>query len=219
MNEKPILFSSEMVRAILEGRKTLTRRVVKEQKTHPHLFKNLAAEPRFVELYEHGVLGLCASFVRGDMRDCLGKELTVSLKCPYEKVGSKLWVRETFLDGEDYPCSPHYEDETISRWLYRADLPLADTAQVIWKPSIFMPRCASRISLEITDIQVEKLRDLSFEDARQEGVICPLEGLDCSDNCEARNDEFRRLWDGLNGKRGFGWHSNPFVWAITFKRI
>lgn len=162
MNEHPIIFSTEMVRAILDGRKTMTRRVI----NHP-------------ERYEH-------------IREC-------DFCCPYGQVGDKLWVRESFLIKHDYKTPkgfPYYKTN------------FCDDKITKWKPSIFMPRWASRITLEITGIRVERLQEISEQDAKDEG-ICFYD-----DNAV---DVFRELWDSINAKRGYSWESNPFVWVIEFK--
>ena len=164
MKEIPILFSSPMVRAILDGRKSQTRRVVKSL----HL-------------------------------------------CPYGEKGSILWVRETFVA---------LSKDNI---LYRADDRYPDSITPLkWKPSIFMPRWASRITLEITGVRVERLQDISEEDALTEGCenyLCG--GYDFSYHgyeCKPAVANYRRLWDSINGKK-YPWKSNPLVWVISFRRI
>lgn len=186
MKERPILFSAPMVRAILKGTKTMTRRVIKHE---PHA-------------------------------DCpyLSKD-GVAVKSPYGKVGDRLWVRETWLSADD----GYY-------YMYRADMPMhwnaLDTphgedvdlvaSDFKWKPSIFMPREASRITLEITNVRIERLNDISEEDAAAEGSE-----LSCG---EMKQDfpnykrTFHRLWDSINAKY-HGWDANPFVWVIEFKKL
>lgn len=168
--ERPILFSAPMVRAILEGRKTMTRRVVKE--------KVVDWPPTLSDMLQAG--------------------MRKNGPCPYGYAGDRLWVRETFLiDG------PYIQ--------YRADHPDApnDTA---WKPSIFMPRSASRILLEITDVRVERLKEITVQD-------CISEGIERSENEShfSEYNKFRRLWQSINGPES--WAANPLVWAITFKKI
>lgn len=160
--EKPILFSTQMVKAILEGRKTMTRRIKKDQSDLSNI-----------------LIG----------------------KCPYEK-GMRLWVKETFFNDADFEEQPIY--------VYKADNENYPRGSSGWKPSIFMPRAASRITLEITNIKVERLQDITEQDALDEGVDCaPGWGL-----CQAR---FKQLWESINGQES--WDANPFVWAITFKQI
>lgn len=206
--ERPILFSGEMVRAILDGRKTMTRRVVKQ---------DLASgfdEPRGLSDIEAGY-----PFVECEDGYHSAKEL-----CPYGQPSDHLWVRETF----GYLQEPD-EHEPI---FYRADYSQNDIQTQIlpkWKPSIFMPRWSSRITLEITSVRVERLQDISEEDARAEGVECvgktrefhePLYKNYFLENNPDRSAKysFRTLWDSINGKK-HPWSSNPFVWVIEFKNI
>lgn len=209
IKERPILFSTPMVKAILEGRKTQTRRIVKG---------NFHPDTAYFETYHH--VGELFAAPHDKFRRIMG----ASVKCPYGKVGDRLWVRETFLDGEDYPCSPHYEDESVSRWLYRADVPQEQWKAVTWKPSIFMPRAASRINLEITNIRVERLNEISNSDAINEGIR-PNEG-DCNEHetvwkeclcCEEPVTIFKRLWNKINGTGSF--ENNPYVWVIDFRKL
>jgi hypothetical protein len=220
IKERPILFSSEMIRAILDGRKTQTRRVMKPQ---PDL-----SEWRFTGETWEKYLGYP-----------IGHDVP---KSPYGSIGDLLWVRETFLDGEDYPCSPHYDSEKESRWTYKADCPPDQWENISWKPSIFMPRSASRITLKITNIRVEQIQQISRDDAKAEGIDDST--LIYKNGDERHNyrrseiyqkfgkpygkgdvkvaderDCFAYLWDSINAKRGFSWGSNPFVWVIEFERV
>jgi len=135
MKERPIIFSGEMVRAILDGRKTQTRRPIK--KLPECVILDMKREPEQQDPY-------------------MAKWLLKTLKCPYGQPGLKLWVREAFY--------PH--DGFIT---YKADLLPYRELSVAWKPSIHMPRCASRITLEIDEIRVERVQDISEEDAKAEG--------------------------------------------------
>lgn len=224
IKEKPILFSGSMVRAILEDRKTQTRRVIKPQPDEDGLAK-----------------------LKGEWRwqDTSGKDYI----CPYGNIGDRLWVRETFR------FDTNEKEETIT---FRADGTVhhvQDNAGLLeekdfgkWKPSIFMPRWASRITLEITDIQVQRIQDISEEDAIAEGIEMEVvdqtvrlkdysnkvadEKFDgqwfqswSSDYDNYIDDDiicresFHTLWDSINAKRGYAWESNPWVYAISFKRI
>jgi len=197
MTERPILFSGEMVRAILDGRKTQTRRVVKL----PHNNPLGAWEPTVV-----GGKGVCydkamtrpapeeAAIWHTRTGDCLG--------CPYGQPGDRLWVRETFVGAGNLGV------------LYAADCPRGTESGVEggWRPSIFMPRWASRLTLEITEVRVQRVQEISRGDAMEEG--CPFANM--ADGPDPR-DWFRDLWDSLNAKRGHGWDTNPWVWAITFR--
>lgn len=180
MSDHPILFSGAMVRAILEGRKTMTRRV---------------CIPRFDDrtpCEHYGPQG--TDFMA---RHC--EHGSEGQRCPHGLPGDRLWVRETFAR-----CACGKQECTAL--YFRADGPVVnDGAQrYAWRPSIFMPRWASRITLELTAVRVERLQDMTDADAIAEG----LEG--CAN--------FRELWDSLNAKRGYSWAKNPWVWVLSFKR-
>lgn len=187
--EKPILFSAPMINAILNGQKTMTRRVIKPQP-------------------DDGPWPDAASHI--EWHDFLtDTDYYVACgHCPYGKVGDALWVRETFavncIGGEDFV-------------FYRADsCPDGDGAK--WKPSIFMPRKYSRITLRITSVRAERLQDISEEGANAEGVWAMYQPHEYADDKKAVT-RFRWLWDSINGQRGYGWDANPWVWVITFDRI
>ena len=190
MKERPILFSGEMVRAILDGRKTMTRRVCKYQ---PSMSVRKA--------------GPMWSIKGGDALWDFGNKI---VSCPYGQPGDFLWVREAWMPFTEQGCP-------VGATIYRAtDHPEPDgDSPLRWNPSIFMPKSASRITLEITAVRVERVQDISDDDALLEG--CPSgnqkEGMFTS------RFYFRGLWDSLNAKRGYGWNSNCWIWAITFKRL
>jgi hypothetical protein len=193
MRERPILFSGEMVRAILEGRKSQTRRVVK---------------PQPVPIGKTGNFGL-------------DKRFGNPVRCPYGQPGDRLWVRETLFNpcrGNTYLRRLHYVADGQPSPLFR------ERASASKLPSIYMPREASRITLEITNVRVQRLQDISEEDAKHEGLSGWLAtkghwppGSPWEDRPWAA--EFNCLWDKLNAKRGFGWDANPWVWALTFKGV
>lgn len=194
--ERPILFSGPMIRAILDGTKTMTRRVMKPQ---PEIYTRPG--PVFGD----------AQLVRWNNR--VDTPLVIfpgamRTKCPYGKAGDSLWCRETWhLWG---PPERQFVD-------YRATCPDAD--QLSWKPSIHMPRAYSRISLEIVSVRVERVQDISEADAVAEGV--PFEGIAICRGNERPDPRpvFARLWNAINGPRGYGWDVNPFVWVIEFKQV
>ncbi len=201
MKEHPILFSASMVQAILDGRKAQTRRIINPQPRHVIC---LAGEWVNVQPIEPGAVHPV-------------------IKCPYGKPGDRLWVRETFRT--------QYGDD-VCVYGYRADYDPYQKGRVHgcskWKPSIHMPRLASRITLKITNIRAERLQDISEEDAKSEGItVIPghkwrtfqeeNEGKDWKPF--THRDGFMGLWNNLNEERGFGWESNPWVWAVSFKRI
>jgi hypothetical protein len=200
--ERPILFSGPLVRALLDGRKAQTRRVVKPQPTTDGYWWT------WKDVSCNGESGL------RDGLPCLGP-------CPYGFIGDRLWVRETwgvigFPDSEAFNAAP-------SAIAFRADG--SDDRVEKWKPSIHMPRLFSRITLEITDVRVQRLQDISEEDAKAEG--CEPGCLTCGENCiycggcgycrPAYRDSFINLWNTINGPDS--WSANPWVWALTFRRI
>jgi hypothetical protein len=147
-------------------------------------------------------------------------------KPPY-KPGDILWVRETWCKHQEYYNNganvfpePHF--------IFKADGVKADK----WRPAIFMPREAARIFLRVTDVRVERLQDISVQDAKDEGIKVHANGCvdglafgcyngdDCVYNrCMRPIDYFSDLWDSINAKRGYGWDTNPWVWVISFERI
>lgn len=193
MRERPILFSGPMVRAILEGRKTQTRRVVK--------FRDVPDE------HDCHVVWKAWNGKSHDWQD--GDEV---IPCPYGGPGDRLWVRETWANTRGDDSMPTY---------YRADERLEDV-QRPWKPSIHMPRWASRITLELTEVRVERVQDISGMDAKREGVSIPAHlPHDGADLDHARR-QFAHVWDSLNGpaaRRGYGWDVNPWVWVVEFRRV
>jgi hypothetical protein len=136
----------------------------------------------------------------------------VDLKCPYGKPGDHLWVKETWSNINDFV-------------LYRAAAEADDSCddlfipgKTAWRSPRFMPRWASRITLEITGVRVERIQDIGLVDLVAEGVDEKLpDGHSMS--IEQLRNKYRALWDSLNAKRGFGWDSNPWVWCISLKRI
>jgi len=217
MNEKPILFSSPMVLAILEGRKTQTRRVINPQPSEN--FSPIAVEwysPIIVDRNGDEQPGAEIFGVYGDDE---------GYRCLYGAPGDRLWVKETFKCEE---LEPFGEDgvrfradgvfrgiensqEASQKWLeaYREGGK--------WRPSIFMPRWASRITLEVVNVRVERVRDIKDDDAKAEGAT-----LDNSGRLEGIGnfvDGFAIVWDKINKKRGFGWDVNPWVWVVEFKVV
>jgi hypothetical protein len=178
MKERPILFSTEMVKAILEGRKTQTRRIVKKQ---PHGAGEWARQ--------------LASWLFPNVNPY------IKLKCPYGQPGDRLWVRETFLI--EHSCHKNFYE-------YRADYSDTIALDVIWRPSIFMPREACRLMLEVTDVRVERLQDITEEDAIAEGTVR-------IHRYKTMVWEYETLWESINGKGS--WDKNPWVWVIEFKKI
>jgi hypothetical protein len=198
MKERPILFSAPMVRAILAGAKTQTRRVVKPQPI------NDPAKHHPIAPYHNG---------RGGWNWVLaatGHGLGSPFPCPYGQPGDRLWVREAFMhEPADYCWEASVSiPSRPAVTVYRADCE-GDSRGAGWKPSIHMPRGLSRITLEITEVRVERLQDIGAADVWAEGIahspdVDPVH-------------EFQALWESINGAES--WEANPFVWCVGFKRL
>jgi hypothetical protein len=199
IKERPILFSAPMVRAILEGRKTVTRRPVK------------GAGLKWLEDFTPEYVADPANSL-----------------CPYGKPGDRLWLRETwycdhfevmrgpYLKPDDLDIGEALDDGTL---VYAADgLTPYEADKPIWKPSIHMPRWASRILLEITEVTVERLQDISRADIRAEGLQCPPE-LASDDVSPNYRDWYPVAWRELWESTGGDWEANPWVWVVEFKRV
>ena len=243
MNEKPILFNTEMVKAILDGRKTQTRRIVRLTE--------------FQKAISHGY-----DWMFRDKRG-LWNEVPASWllrnKCPYGRPGDLLWVRETWKPGAwrddgriaiDYKASPELTktpwltipeeypgkqfDELWEQWtnelrdmgwfpdkngVYQWE---SGQSPLKWRPSIFMPRWASRITLRMTDVWVERVQEISEADVQREGWF--FQNHDLSKRydpvtMDTARQWFAELWDSVNAKRGFSWDSNPWVWVVEFEKV
>lgn len=222
---KPIIMQSESVRAILDGRKTKTRRVADKHGEldgyEPHLkssgkqHQNYGADDNYYFWF---------SFT-GDNPPL--KENLKAIKCPYP-VGTRVWVREAWS----------VSDGTLNqKYIYKADgnprPDVIDSSGYIskgrWRLSIFMPKAASRITLEITDVRVERLWDITEEDAKAEGMQKHQSGkywrgaphaVKGTDRCMISAIEaYKDIWNSINKKRGYSWESNPFVWCYSFKKV
>jgi hypothetical protein len=232
MTERPIIFSAPMVRAILAGTKTQDRRVVKPQ---PQWVNENAGS--WIAIGEGGMAG-----PRSDWLHWRGERIVPNdPRCPYGQPGDRLWVREAwqaFFDDEvqaDRPRGPRHtmgqpaRPDRKSFVFYKADGPgpvHPDGFQALWNSPLHLPRKYSRITLEVTAIRVERLRDISEADAIAEGVIehqtlcpgtraCNVDGgpmMACGPITA-----YRALWESINGPNS--WEANPWVWAIEFKRV
>lgn len=193
MADRPIIFSGPMVRAILDGRKTQTRRVLKDQPgERDRAFK-----------MDDGSWHQSAHD---------GTWMT-PLKVPYA-AGDRLWVREAWKPHSIY-ADRRPSDIPPSTIFYAADEKYAPS-NTPWRPSIYMPRWASRLTLTVTDVRVQRLQDISPGDAKAEGVASQLVDHGGVGPEGSYRDNFRKLWNELNEKRGYGWDVNPWVVAITF---
>jgi hypothetical protein len=204
MKERPILMRGPMVCASLDDKKWQTRRVVVPTQSTPRVAP-LRMEPWIIDgEQETDDQGLpCWA---GFHPDYPGEAKWFS--CPYGKPGDRLWVRETWARHPD--CGGP---------IYRATDPGWDDNDygIKWRPSIFMPRWASRLTLEITSVRVERIRDISLDDMRAEGVRPENEASLLWR--ESLTERFIALWDSINAKRGYSWAVNPWVWVISYKRV
>lgn len=216
MKERPILFSAPMVRAILEGRKTQTRRVCKGVGNNNNIIILIKATKKRIGIPTH-------------IKDAPAHGL-----CPYGKVGDRLWVKEAFRvtavhhGKEQVDASVSYvSDGEIIRHTdlfgYHSDrnTQIGQAHNFSLKnginPSIHMPRWASRIDLLIKGVRVERLQDISEEDAWNEGVeISPLHHSERDDFKDCPLKSFKRLWQSINGEES--WNQNPWVWVLEFER-
>lgn len=220
VKERPILFSGPMVRAILEGRKTQTRRMLKEL---PYPF----CEPEFLEGNKISWMDDVRAGEDARDPDALlapgwfienGEDCTM-VRCPYGQPGDLLWVRETWGVRAIKDQTPGHDDAYPEYW-YRA----TDSGQVEgpWYPSIHMRRDASRITLEVVKVRVERLQDISEEDAKSEGVALDNGHNYCTVGhptwCHNRaKDCFEEVWRDINGPES--WKANPWVWVVEFRRV
>ena len=206
MKDLPILFSGGMVRAILADRKVNTRRIV-----------------RLPPSYEAGEVGHAERCGDGWALHC-DPGPSILLSCPYGQPGDRLWVRETWrgLDGWR-PENGHlieYRADGGKEWREAPEEVLSYQFKgEKWRPSIFLPRWASRLTLEVTSIGVERLQAITEEGAKAEGCGLRPSGQDVNAATTARS-RFENLWTEINGKReGADWASNPWVWVVGFKRV
>ena len=227
MKEHPILMNKDMVLALLDNRKHATRRVVKNKK-----LPMLNVNDKFTT-YKY--MGYTKDLNVYLFNEYWKKVLvfTHHLKCKYA-VGDHLWVRETTME---YKLVRDGKVRKVYGYIYKADNKevifqqdgCEPDAHYVTKPSIFMPRSYSRITLEITKIEIQRLNDITNQEAISEGieVIPALKGYFSEqyhnyifgDMTGSAIESFSTLWDSINEKRGYGWKSNPFVWVYTFKVI
>ncbi len=245
MKEHPIIFSGDMVRTILEGRKTQTRRPVKQY--------SVSSVRRVAGPFKGSKTSLW-DFIFPDENDPSKDGNGHLVECPFGQVGDRLWVREVFAleslvetgqeppfwDGrpiqywnDGIPCSwesaeywvqPHYKATDPTPQLMYEDSDGEPTVR--WKPSIHMPRWASRITLEITEIRVERVQKITNDEARKEGIVdggCLNCGYPEPCGCERPEpspvDAFIDLWNSIYEKKCLGWQANPLVWVVGFKLI
>lgn len=197
---KPILFNTSMVRAILDGRKTVTRRVVKARNTEIIDKPKWAKDP-----YWFGVI----KTIKGR------KVATADKILPPYNTGDILYVRETWCSAYDGEAYFYFADKCTQR----EQAKLLDYDDVRWRPSIHMPKEAARIFLRVTNVRVEWLQDITAAEIQAEGLtsMCAMVG-----DMEIALQEWRNLWDSTikeADKTLYGWDANPWVWVIEFERI
>jgi hypothetical protein len=210
--ELPILFTGPMVRAIIDGQKTQTRRLMKPQPPSVEAVKNNAGID-FGIFEQRSMPGTWA--VSGPVwavRDLMGIE--PRWQCPYGVPGDRLWVRETWCPRSNGALIM----ERIQTPFYAADLKSEKPHGWRWRPSIHMPRWASRIMLEVTGVRVERLQDISSSDISAEGIAYAEHQASCATECFALREAWAALWDGINAKRA-PWADNPWVWVVEFQRV
>ncbi|WP_277561093.1 hypothetical protein [Acinetobacter beijerinckii] len=221
MKERPILFSTSMVKAILNGTKTQTRRVVNKAPTTEINHRLIALDNGWNwQVDQQGIV------------PTMHREIDNPMVCPFGQIGDRLWVRETFCYGRiDEFDAEHPEDRSLyvdqdasdknyqravhKQWCLENNV---DIEEVVWKPSIHMPRWASRILLEITNIRVEPLKDISNEDAKAEGFDYSTHpsAIEMGYSIGAKTN-FRITWEQIYGQNE--WNKNPWVWVVEFKVI
>ncbi|EKR34356.1 hypothetical protein LEP1GSC096_0059 [Leptospira interrogans serovar Hebdomadis str. R499] len=219
--ERPILFSSNMVRAILDGNKTQTRRLngLREINKDPDNWEFVTTSNSAITLTDK----FFVLFVNKNI------EQSIWVKCPLGLAGDHLWVRETFgrtqnvSNLENWPGRFHKRVDEDTVYIYRADDGWWEwtdyggfpTEKSHWKPSIHMPREASRITLEIKNIRVERLQDISESDTEAEGIEFMRDIPDADESLTGKQ-LFEVLWESINSLGS--WKQNPWVWVIEFEK-
>ncbi len=203
--ERGLICTGESVRAFLDGRKTQTRRIAKlPEKWHSGrgaFKKNPHGDEEFVI---HGDCG------------------TKTMYCPHGRVGDKLWVRETVRHNIEHSNFYYTADNKgvgieCYQVLRNREKPYLKTIS-----SRFMPKSLARIWLEITGVRVEKVQDITWQDCKAEGITLVGDELVFNNKKQKQSlmrTKFRRLWDSINAKRGYGWIKNPFVWCVEFRKV
>lgn len=206
--ERPIAFSPAMARAIIDGTKWQTRRAITPQPPEHIWGRDFSPVPGAGNLWG-------AWTVVGNVRLVRDEN---TLRCPYGAPGDRLWVKEAL----------YRDPEGLVRYVVGEELVDGREIEWDWKPkrlgAMYCPRWASRITLEVTEVRVQRVQDISEDDARAEGVSCDICGRPVlttnEDDCACfhgrwARQSFEALWDSINGKRSYSWAANPFVWAIS----
>lgn len=238
VKERPILFNGAMVRAILEGRKTVTRRALNNQMANGWQIVD-SKHPMATITSTHPKKGKFGLLIRREIYPDSGKFEHDVIVSPFGRPGDRLWGREAYsIDmiaahstdkGYDSEYELRYRADDASHAIHVAPgetdpfIALYDSQRGDWRPSIHMPRSASRILLEITELRVERLQDITEEQSMAEGVKpepCDHARQACADiGCwgDTAKGAFGFLWESINGAGS--WHANPWVWVVEFKRV
>jgi hypothetical protein len=212
MKERPILFNAPMVRAILEGKKTQTRRISKYMNMYPPAD---CPELSLMSKSKHGEKVLTATYIASNGK--FSAEF-----CPFGQIGDQLWVRETHFINHFKGTQTPVAERPDTEILYRATVMsyvknMEDSEGLVWKPSIHMPRWASRIQLEITRVRVERLKDINEADAIAEGCAGGHGAIPDYGYNASPDEHFMHVWASAYGEES--WHANPWVWVIEFRRV
>ncbi|RUM97881.1 hypothetical protein EET67_09685 [Pseudaminobacter arsenicus] len=221
MTDRPILFSAPMVRALLDGRKTQTRRVIDFPGIEKVLeFVSVATDQQGRRVYE--MKDAAGEFVTRPA----GKHFAEYQFWPKYAVGDRLWVREAWAPLDALTHSDPGVQALADRGFYRADDSTVEGEISRWRPGIHMPRWASRLTLNVTDVRVQRVQVIGEADAVAEGAIVPSKtgphytALDAPFGKRrvgtSAYNLFRQVWNDINAARGFGWEANPWVVAVTF---
>lgn len=217
--DRPILFSAPMVRAILAGTKTQTRRIVKPQPSNEAAAcSRMVSTERGLIYSFHDSRGVPVPWrmdiPEGYIPSNAGPFRHIG-HCPYGVPGDRLWVRETWGVAFGVGCAgiAYRADNVGDEW----DVNLDELQHGHWRPSIHMPREHSRITLEITDVHVHRLQEISDVEAFAEGIQSFVDSNRSASGDGTARGAFKALWQSINGDGS--WNANPWVWALTFKRI
>lgn len=211
MKERPILFSAPMVRALFDGSKTQTRRVLKQA-------TGLSLS---VDMHDIEPAKAVLSWLIGDGPGYPVMEQVKVINCPYGQPGDQLWVREAWRYGKEFDdWKPSDMPKEVGMWFEASGSAPSWMGKL--RPSIHMPRWASRINLEITGVRVERLHACNEMDARAEGVGYDTDGwfdymMPGTQCCTSPRASYQTLWESINGAGS--WEANPWVWVVEFKRI
>jgi hypothetical protein len=205
MSEKPIIFSTDMVQAIMDGRKSITRRVIPNLRGTNAWFvgryKSLESPPGKVTIGEH----FAFRYRKNDGEFC-----NVNVPLKYRE-GDTLWGREIWAKISDWTCCDP-EVGVFDGYIYKADWGMDEHPK--WRPSIYMPREAARLFLTVKNVRAERLQDITEEDAWAEGCNANIpDGKPCA------LAWFHEIWEDINAIRGYGWENNPWVWRVEFEVV